>query len=242
MTIEQALEVFNPNHPPPHRDQQIKAYDALNQGIKNMQRDLDLALGKYDVRPGLCDPENSPEDDLINGLHHAADDHPCCKDTLLNAAEAIGQRSQTEFPKIVQILVTPNSITWQSRLLGLGDDGNVYVDSERGWELFIEGKFPSASTEPARCPEDDTASRQELARRLLMHAVYGMLSTCGNSYANAHTEQWLTHAKSLGAYHGEVVGNIKQIEDEWERWIDNNGGLPDLDTISSASTDAGEDQ
>jgi hypothetical protein len=66
---------------------------------------------------------------------------------------------------------------------------------------------------------------------LLMHAVDGILTGCGNSYANAYTEQWLTHAKALGAYHGRTIGVIRELEQEWEEWLDGNGGLPDWPDI-----------
>ena len=33
-------------------------------------------------------------DDLSNGLRHAADDHPCCKPTLVAAADAIDQMAE----------------------------------------------------------------------------------------------------------------------------------------------------
>lgn len=68
----------------------------------------------------------------------------------------------------------------------------------------------------------------ETARVLLMHAVSGVLDGCGNSYSNAYTERWLTKAKMLGAYHGRVIGNIVELKDEWEAWIDAHGGLPDF--------------
>lgn len=67
----------------------------------------------------------------------------------------------------------------------------------------------------------------QLAKILLMHAVDPMLENCGNSYANAYTEQWLHHAKQLGAYHGRTIGNIRELMDEWEVWLDANGGLPE---------------
>lgn len=75
------------------------------------------------------------------------------------------------------------------------------------------------------------SSCSELARVLLIHAVSGIFDGCGNSYANAHTEQWLTHAKSLGAYHGRTIGKIIELEAEWEEWMDANGGLPDWPDI-----------
>ena len=71
----------------------------------------------------------------------------------------------------------------------------------------------------------------EIARILLMHAVGGIFQGCGNSYANAYTEKWLTHAKALGAYHGRVIGNILELEKEWEAWLDENGGLPDFPNV-----------
>ena len=55
MNIEQALEVFNPNHTPPHREQQIKAYQVLKQGIRDLQRDLDLATGNYTISSARTD-------------------------------------------------------------------------------------------------------------------------------------------------------------------------------------------
>jgi hypothetical protein len=30
-------------------------------------------------------------DDLTNGLKHIADDHPCCRDTILEAVRRLGQ-------------------------------------------------------------------------------------------------------------------------------------------------------
>lgn len=68
----------------------------------------------------------------------------------------------------------------------------------------------------------------EMARVLLMHAVSAVLDGCGNSYSNAYTERWLTNAKMLGAYHGRVIGNITELKDEWEAWLDTHGGLPDF--------------
>jgi hypothetical protein len=60
-----------------------------------------------------------------------------------------------------------------------------------------------------------------------MHAVSTIFDGCGNSYANSYLEQWLRHAKALGAYHGRVIGNIVELKQEWEDWLDENGGLPD---------------
>ena len=62
MNIEQALDIFNPDHPKPPLPQQRQAYQVLMQGIKDLQRDLDLATGNY-----------TPTYDIINGLRHAAE-------------------------------------------------------------------------------------------------------------------------------------------------------------------------
>lgn len=67
-----------------------------------------------------------------------------------------------------------------------------------------------------------------LAKNLLMHAVSFVLDGCGNSYANAYVEDWLKNAKKFGAYHGKTVGKICDIQEEWDDWLDNNGGLPSL--------------
>ena len=70
----------------------------------------------------------------------------------------------------------------------------------------------------------------ELARILLMHAVTKMMDACGNSYSNAYTEQWLSHAKFLGAYHGPTVGPLYALRDKWEQWLKEHGGLPEWPT------------
>lgn len=66
----------------------------------------------------------------------------------------------------------------------------------------------------------------ELARVLLMHAVGGVLDGCGNSYVNSYTQQWLAHAKIIGAYHGPVIGTIIDVKQQWEQHLEENG-LPD---------------
>jgi hypothetical protein len=73
-----------------------------------------------------------------------------------------------------------------------------------------------------------TKEERELARKLIMHAVGPMLQSCGNSYVNSYTERWLDWAKQLGAYHGPVVGTIKDVSEQWEDWLDQNGDLPDI--------------
>jgi len=43
-----------------------------------------------------------------------------------------------EEPKIVQLLLTPNDIVWQGRLLGLGSDGVTYeVGDNTRWVPMI---------------------------------------------------------------------------------------------------------
>lgn len=66
-------------------------------------------------------------------------------------------------------------------------------------------------------------------KRLVMHAVYPVLQNCGNSYSNSYTEQWLRKAKEIGAYHGEVIGDIADLLDDWQDWLDKNDGLPEID-------------
>jgi hypothetical protein len=63
---------------------------------------------------------------------------------------------------------------------------------------------------------------------LIMHSVSLILQNCGNSYINAYTEKWLKHAKSIGAYHGDVTGDRGEVHQAWQGWLDYNGGLPDL--------------
>lgn len=47
--------------------------------------------------------------------------------------------------KIVQIFPMENNECWQGRVLGLGNDGVVYIDDhsegESGWRVYIEDKF-----------------------------------------------------------------------------------------------------
>jgi hypothetical protein len=62
MNIEQALEALNPENQRPRLAEQRIAYQVLKQGIKDMQRDLDLVTGNY-----------TPTYDIINGLRHAAE-------------------------------------------------------------------------------------------------------------------------------------------------------------------------
>jgi hypothetical protein len=69
-----------------------------------------------------------------------------------------------------------------------------------------------------------------LAKILLMHAAYGVITGCGNSYVNAWAEQWLDHAASLGAYpkDGPFIGGRKEVIEAFGEWLDENGGLPDF--------------
>ena len=44
--------------------------------------------------------------------------------------------------KIIQMMPMPNNEYWQGVVLGLGDDGVVYIDSgHRSWEVYIPLKF-----------------------------------------------------------------------------------------------------
>jgi hypothetical protein len=62
-----------------------------------------------------------------------------------------------------------------------------------------------------------------------MYAVDPVLCANGNSYVNACTEQWLDHAASLGAYpkDGPFVGNLREVRERYQEWLDENGGLPE---------------
>lgn len=74
--------------------------------------------------------------------------------------------------------------------------------------------MPTATTDRAKC--------------LIMHSVEPVLRSCGNSYANSYIQQWLEQAKEMGAYHGFTTGLIVELMDEWEEWLDSNGGLPEI--------------
>lgn len=47
--------------------------------------------------------------------------------------------------RIVQIFPMENNECWQGRVLGLGDDGVVYIDDHSdgnsGWRVYIEDQF-----------------------------------------------------------------------------------------------------
>jgi len=70
-----------------------------------------------------------------------------------------------------------------------------------------------------------------LEQRLLMYAVSGVLTGCGNSYANTCIKEWLTGACEVGAYHGPTTGNVNELQDLWQAWLDRNGGLPDFSQV-----------
>ena len=92
-------------------------------------------------------------------------------------------------------------------------------------------KEPESEKEQATVSglDDPSCSGLELARALLMYAVDPVLCANGNSYVNACTEQWLDHAASLGAYpkEGPFVGNLEEVRDAYQAWLDENGGLPE---------------
>jgi hypothetical protein len=68
----------------------------------------------------------------------------------------------------------------------------------------------------------EASSRIEDSRLAIRKAVIPMMDSCGNSYANAWLEEWLTMARDLGAYEGEVVGKIKDLKNEWEARLKNS--------------------
>ena len=40
--------------------------------------------------------------------------------------------------KIIQLVLTPNDAVYQGRILGLADNGDTYIDDNKGgWSLFI---------------------------------------------------------------------------------------------------------
>lgn len=74
-----------------------------------------------------------------------------------------------------------------------------------------------------------TKEQFQAARALIMHSVRLQMRYCGNSYANAGLEHWLTLANRLGCYAGPVIGNINNdLLDKLDEATDQAGGLPDL--------------
>jgi len=47
--------------------------------------------------------------------------------------------------KIIQFMAMDNNETWQGHILGLGDDGVLYIDDGKNasWEVYIPLKFKS---------------------------------------------------------------------------------------------------
>lgn len=68
----------------------------------------------------------------------------------------------------------------------------------------------------------------ELAKILIRNAVDGIFRTCGNSYSNCWTEDWLSHAKTLGAYSGPVIGKIVDLEKQNDQFCDEHPELLDM--------------
>ena len=58
----------------------------------------------------------------------------------------------------------------------------------------------------------------------IREAVSPMMSVCGNSYVNVWLEKWLTWARAVGAYHGPVTGSMREVEEQWELWLEENTG------------------
>ena len=48
--------------------------------------------------------------------------------------------------KIIQIVITQNDSTWQGNLIGLGDDGKVYVAEPKGWKEIQGDKVQRLGT------------------------------------------------------------------------------------------------
>lgn len=59
--------------------------------------------------------------DLENGLRHAADDHPCCKETLTNAADALNRLQRLE-----------------KQLNHAHPSWNVYITASRKWAITLK--------------------------------------------------------------------------------------------------------
>lgn len=49
--------------------------------------------------------------------------------------------------KIVQILIGPNNQEWQGRLVGLGDDGILYVAHNGNWSQIFPAPEENVSDE-----------------------------------------------------------------------------------------------
>ena len=99
-----------------------------------------------------------------------------------------------------------------------------FIDSKKGLKEFRDKNIESRERNKQKVQNPD----KDIAKKLLMHTVSEILAGCGNSYSNKYTENWLTAAKKLGAYHGRVIGNITELQIEWQEWLDENGGLPDI--------------
>ena len=75
-------------------------------------------------------------------LTHPEQKCPTCGDEAFPASPCS--------PKIVQILIAPNDAWWQSRLIGLGDDGVTYhAGTENVWEPLISPLSFQQNTEIA---------------------------------------------------------------------------------------------
>lgn len=98
--------------------------------------------------------------------------------------------------------------------------GGLYIPlvmSSEDVDAIIEEN--KALKESQNKPSQDTIA-------IIAHSVELILNNCGNSYANAYTEQWLIIAKEAGAYHGRTIGKIHELKEEWELWCHENG-MPD---------------
>ena len=43
--------------------------------------------------------------------------------------------------KIIQFMAMSNNMTYQGCILGLGDDGVIYIAGSQGWETYIDNTF-----------------------------------------------------------------------------------------------------
>ena len=60
-------------------------------------------------------------------------------DHVIDCSEkAITENKQ---PKIIQFSTMPNDAYYQGMIIGLGDDGVLYAQSNEGWEVYVPLEF-----------------------------------------------------------------------------------------------------
>ncbi len=67
-----------------------------------------------------------------------------------------------------------------------------------------------------------------LAKILIRNAVSYVLQGNPNSYITARNEDWLAHARNLGAYQGPVIGNLLDVVARWDEVLENEEPLLDM--------------